>query len=81
MRRLLFLTPAQSVTAIFPALRDAGLEIGIAENLSGAEHFIRKSGPGVIFSRPSLPGYRVEDLLAAAAGKAEFPPVITGWNP
>ena len=74
--RLLFLTPAQAVTAIFPALRDAGFELGIAENLSGASVFIRKSKPDVIFSRPALPGFRVEDLLNMAAAEAHFPPVI-----
>ena len=75
-RRLLFLTPAQAVTAVFPALRNAGFELGIAENLKGASVFIKKSGPDVIFSRPSLPGYRVEDLLAVGAEDPNFPPVI-----
>lgn len=75
-RRLLFLAPAQAVTAIFPPLRDAGYELGIAENLKGASVFIRKSGPGVIFARPALPGFRVEDLLAVSAEDPNFPPVI-----
>ncbi|MDD4702503.1 MAG: sigma-54-dependent Fis family transcriptional regulator, partial [Desulfovibrio sp.] len=75
-RRLLFLTPAQAVTMVFPALRDAGYELGIAENLKGASVFIRKSGPGIIFARPSLPGFRVEDLLAVGAEDPNFPPVI-----
>lgn len=75
-RRLLFLTPAQAVTSVFPALRDAGFELGIAENLKGASVFIRKSGPGVIFARPALPGFRVEDLLAVGAEDPNFPPVI-----
>lgn len=75
-RRLLFLTPAQAVTSVFPALRDAGYELGIAENLKGASVFIRKSGPGIIFARPSLPGFRVEDLLAVGAEDPAFPPVI-----
>ncbi len=75
-RRLLFLTPAQAVTAVFPALRNAGYELGIAENLKGASVFIKKSGPDVIFSRPSLPGFRVEDLLAVGAEDPNFPPVI-----
>lgn len=75
-RRLLFLTPAQAVTTVFPALRDAGYELGIAENLKGASVFIRKSGPGIIFARPSLPGFRVEDLLAVGAEDPNFPPVI-----
>ncbi len=75
-RRLLFLAPAQAITGIFPPLRDAGYELGIAENLKGASVFIRKSGPGVIFARPSLPGFRVEDLLAVSAEDPNFPPVI-----
>jgi DNA-binding NtrC family response regulator len=75
-RRLLFLTPAQAVTTVFPPLRDAGYELGIAENLKGASVFIRKSGPGIIFARPSLPGFRVEDLLAVGAEDPNFPPVI-----
>ena len=75
-RRLLFLTPAQAVTAVFPALRNAGFELGIAENLKGASVFIKKSGPDVIFSRPSLPGFRIEDLLAVGAEDPNFPPVI-----
>ena len=74
--RLLFLAPAQAITAIFPSLRDAGYELGIAENLKGASVFIRKSGPGVIFARPALPGFRVEDLLAVSAEDPNFPPVI-----
>ncbi len=40
-RRLLFLAPAQAVTAVFPQLRDAGFEVGIAETLKGASVFIR----------------------------------------
>lgn len=75
-RRLLFLTPAQAVTAVFPALRNAGFELGIAESLKGASVFIKKSGPDVIFSRPTLPGFRVEDLLAVGAEDPNFPPVI-----
>lgn len=76
IRRILFLTPAHAVTRIFPQLRDEGYEIGIAENLKGASVFIRKSGPGVIFARPSLPGFRVEDLLAVGADDPNFPPVV-----
>jgi len=75
-RRILFLAPATAVTRIFPKLRDAGFEVGIAENLKGASAFIRKSGPAVIFSRPSLPGYKVDDLLAVGADDPAFPPVI-----
>ncbi len=75
-RRILFLAPAHAVTRIFPDLRDAGYEIGIAENLQGASVFIRKSGPGIIFSRPTLPGFKVEDLLSVGQEDPAFPPVI-----
>lgn len=75
-RRILFLAPATAVTRIFPKLRDAGFEVGIAENLKGASAFIRKSGPSMIFSRPVLPGYKVDDLLAVGADDPAFPPVI-----
>jgi DNA-binding NtrC family response regulator len=75
-RRILFLAPARAVTDIYPQLRDAGYEVGIAENLKGASIFVRQSGPGVVFSRPSLPGYKVEDLLAVGADDPDFPPVI-----
>ena len=75
-QRILFLAPAHAVTRIFPQLKEAGFEVGLAENLKGASAFIRKSGPGVIFSRPSLPGYKVEDLLAVGEEDPHFPPVV-----
>ncbi len=75
-RRILFLAPAHAVTRIFPSLRDAGYEIGLAENLQGASVFIRKSGPGLIFARPELPGFKAEDLLAVGQDDPAFPPVI-----
>lgn len=75
-QRVLFLAPAHAVTRIFPELRDAGFEVGLAENLKGAAAFIKKSEPGVIFSRPALPGYRVEELLEFAASQPSFPPIV-----
>ena len=75
-RRILFLAPAQTVTRIFPQLRDADVEVGIAENLKGASAFMRKGMPGLILSRPFLPGYRIEDLLAVGQEDPDFPPVI-----
>ncbi len=75
-RRLLFLAPAKTVTPIFQDLRNAGFELGIAENLKGAAAFIRESAPDFIFSRPQLPGYRIEALLELAASEQNFPPVI-----
>lgn len=75
-RRILFLAPAQTVTRIFPQLRDADVEVGIAENLKGASAFMRKGMPGLILSRPFLPGYRIDDLLAVGQDDPDFPPVI-----
>lgn len=75
-QRVLFIAPAQAVTRIFPELRDAGVEVGIAENLKGASSFIRKTPPKLIFSRPFLPGYRVEDLLSVGLEDPAFPPVV-----
>ncbi|MDR2825620.1 MAG: sigma-54 dependent transcriptional regulator [Deltaproteobacteria bacterium] len=75
-RRVLFIAPAQAVTRIFPELRDAGFDVGIAENLKGASSFIRKTPPAAIFSRPSLPGYKVEDLLSVGQDDQTFPQVI-----
>ncbi|MDR1242077.1 MAG: sigma-54 dependent transcriptional regulator [Deltaproteobacteria bacterium] len=75
-RRVLFIAPAQAVTRIFPELRDAGFEVGIAENLKGASAFIRKTPPAAIFSRPFLPGYKVEDLLSVGQDDRDFPPVV-----
>ena len=75
-QRILFLAPAQTVTRIFPQLRDAGMEVGIAENLKGASAFMRKGAPNLILSRPFLPGYRIEDLLAVGQDDPDFPPVI-----
>ena len=48
----------------------------MAENMKGASLFLEKSDPGVIFARPSMPGFKVEELLTFGADKAEFPPVI-----
>ncbi|MDR2504250.1 MAG: sigma-54-dependent Fis family transcriptional regulator, partial [Deltaproteobacteria bacterium] len=45
--RILFIAPTQAVTRIFPELREAGFEVGIAENLKGASAFIRKTPPDI----------------------------------
>ncbi|WP_462327204.1 sigma 54-interacting transcriptional regulator [Desulfobaculum sp.] len=75
-KTILFLSKPQSVTELFPAFKEAGITAGLAENLSGALDFIAKSGPCVVFSASTLPGYKVDDLLSHAATVADFPPVI-----
>ncbi len=76
IQRILFLAPAHAVTRVFPSLRDVGFEVGLAENVKGATAFIRKSEPGIIFARPALPGFKVEDLLAVGEDDPSFPPII-----
>lgn len=74
--QLLFIAPPKAVTPFFAPLREAGMEIGIAENLKGALHSVRKAEPAIIFSKPRMPGYRIEELLAAAADNPSFPKII-----
>lgn len=75
-QRILFLAPAQVVTRMFAAFKEAGVEVGIAENVRGASAYIRQSPPSLIITRNMLPGYRAEDLLAVSADDPNFPPVI-----
>jgi len=79
-RTILFIAEPQSVSGIFPALRDAGVQAGVADGLNSALTFLKHSQPALIFSRPSLPGYDALALLSrlaelGEAGKAA-PPVI-----
>jgi DNA-binding NtrC family response regulator len=75
---LLFVAESSALTGLFAKAKELGLELGLAENLSGALSFIEKSRPLMVFSRTRLPGYRIESLLgkAAEAPIGEFPPVV-----
>lgn len=75
-QNILFLTPAHTVTRIFPELRNAGFEVELAENIHSASAAIKKSRPEIVFSKPELPGYNVEELLNIAKEDPNFPPVI-----
>lgn len=75
-KRVLFLTPASAVTRIFPQLRSADIEASLAENAKGASTFIDSSAPQYIISRPSLPGYKVEELFDEAKKSASYPRII-----
>jgi len=79
-RTILFIAEPQSVSGIFPALRDAGVQAGVADGLGSALAFLKRSQPAFIFSRPSLPGYDALALLSRLAELAEkgepSPPVI-----
>ncbi|WP_419785765.1 sigma-54 dependent transcriptional regulator [Pseudodesulfovibrio sp.] len=75
-RTVLFIAEPQSVTGIFPTLKEAGLQAGLADNLAGALGFIRKSHPCLVFCRPRLQGFDAAALLEQAASIEGFPPVI-----
>lgn len=75
-KSFLFLAPPKAVTEVYSPLKEAGIEIGIAENMKGVQAALRKAKPSIIFSRPMLPGFRIEELLSANASDPDFPPVI-----
>jgi DNA-binding NtrC family response regulator len=79
-RTILFLAEPQSVSGIFPALRDAGVQAGVADGLTSAMAFLKRSPTAIIFSRPALPGYAAEALLSRLAELStkgeDVPPVI-----
>ena len=72
---LLFIAQSKDITDLFACFREEGIEIGLAENLKGALTFIKKAKPLLVFSRPALPGYKAEELLAQKADSF-FPPII-----
>ncbi len=73
---ILFIAEPQAVTGIFPTLKEAGVQAGLADNLNGALGFIKKSKPLLVFSRPSFQGFDAKKLLEQAAQTPDFPPVI-----
>ncbi len=73
-RTILFIAEPQAVSSVFPTLKEAGVQAGLADTLAGALNFIKKTGPALVFSRPALQGYSAQDLLAEAGDG--FPPVI-----
>ena len=75
-RTVLFIAEPQSVTGIFPTLKEAGLQAGLADNLAGALGFIRKSRPCLVFCRPKLQGFDAAALLEQARSVEGFPPVV-----
>ena len=76
LKRVLFITQASTVTRIFPQLREADIEASLAENAKGASAFVRSSSPQYIISRPSLPGYRAEELFVEAQSNPNYPKII-----
>ncbi|WP_285907574.1 sigma-54-dependent transcriptional regulator [Pseudodesulfovibrio pelocollis] len=75
-RTVLFIAEPQSVAAVFPTLKAAGLQAGLADNLTGALGFIKKSHPCLVFCRPAMQGFDARALLDQAREVEGFPPVI-----
>jgi len=76
-KSILFVAQAHTVTALFPRFKEAGVEAGIADSLSGALAFLKKTSPSVIFTQAKIGGaYQAGALLAAARDAEDFPPVI-----
>ncbi len=75
-RTILFIAEPQAVSGVFPTLKEAGVQAGLADTLAGALNFIKKASPLLIFTRPSMQGYSAADLLAEASEQEGFPPVI-----
>ncbi len=75
-KTILFIADAQSVTGIFPPLKEAGLQAGVADNLSGAISFIKKSKPALILCRPELQAFTAKKLLQEASRAGNYPPII-----
>ncbi|WP_319470472.1 sigma-54 dependent transcriptional regulator [uncultured Pseudodesulfovibrio sp.] len=73
---VLFIAEPQSVTAIFPTLKEAGLQAGLADNITGALGFIKKSKPCLVFCRPTFQGFDAKALLEQAQAIEDFPPVV-----
>ena len=62
---ILFVAPAQTVTALFPKLKEEGVEAGIADSLKGALGYVQKNKPGLVFTKTRMPGFDARDLLDA----------------
>lgn len=72
---LLFFATPDAVSPVFSALKEAGLEIGLADSLKSGIAFINRSKPSLVFARPNMQGVAIEELLALSANP-DFPPVI-----
>ncbi len=75
-KHILFLTQASAVTRIFPQLRAAEIEASLAENAKGAASFVASSSVKYIIARPTLPGFKAEELFLAAQNQENYPRII-----
>ncbi|WP_027186060.1 sigma-54-dependent transcriptional regulator [Desulfovibrio inopinatus] len=75
-KSILFVSPAHSVTSLFPSFKEAGLEAGIAENVAGALAFVKKSHPVIVFTQARIGAYSAKQLLEEAEADPTFPPIV-----
>jgi DNA-binding NtrC family response regulator len=75
-KTILFVAQAQAVTALFPRFQEAGITAAIADSLSGAMAFLKKSKPILIFSQAKIGIYAAESLLEKAREAGDFPPIV-----
>jgi DNA-binding NtrC family response regulator len=75
-KTILFVAQAQAVTALFPCFQEAGITAAIADSLSGALAFLKKSKPILIFSQAKIGIYAAESLLEKAREAGDFPPMV-----
>ncbi|MFP4071980.1 MAG: sigma 54-interacting transcriptional regulator [Desulfovibrionales bacterium] len=73
---ILFVGRSEEITDLIPRFREEQIDVGLADSLQGALHYIQKSRPALVFSQAALPGYRVDSLLKEANGTEAFPPVV-----
>ncbi|KUG29401.1 transcriptional regulatory protein [hydrocarbon metagenome] len=75
-KTILFVAQAQAVTALFQSLKEAGVTGAIADSLSGALAFLKKTKPILIFSQAKIGIYSADSLLAKAREAGDFPPTV-----
>ncbi|NDY57924.1 sigma-54-dependent Fis family transcriptional regulator [Desulfovibrio sulfodismutans] len=75
-KTILFVAQAQTVTALFQSLKEAGVTGAIADSLPGALAFLKKSKPILIFTQAKIGIYSAESLLAKGREAGDFPPTV-----
>ncbi len=70
---ILFIAEPQAVSAVFQDLQQAGFRAGLADSLSSAKSFIKKTQPLLIIARPQLQHFSAEELLL---NFEDLPPII-----
>ncbi len=73
-KRIVFIAPPALVTPYYPKLKEAGIEVGLADNIKAVSTFLRKE-VSAIFTRPYLTGYSAMDLLEVGKDDPNFPPI------